>query len=172
MGQRALQCSLRSRGRCFGGLLEAVLRRLGGRFGASWCLFWASWGRAWGLLGASWGLLGASCGAQDPPRWLQDPPKIAPRPKNGAKPPCAWPCLASLGPACPSLPFLGLAWPCLPLLGHACPYFHKFFFEFLVSWAVLGPFLAVLRLSWAVLGCFWASSGRLVKLPKAFWHLF
>ena len=51
MGQRPLACSLGSRGRPLGGLLEAVLKPLtyvGGRFGASW-----------GLLGASWGFLGA-----------------------------------------------------------------------------------------------------------------
>ena len=67
VGQRALECSLGSRGRSLGGLLETVLRRLGGRFGAS-CgplggLLGACFGPlgpSWGPLGASWELLGAS----------------------------------------------------------------------------------------------------------------
>ena len=41
-----------------GGVLEAVLKRLGGRFGASWGLFSVSWGPH----GASWGPLGVSRG--------------------------------------------------------------------------------------------------------------
>ena len=63
VGQRALECWLGSRGRSFWGLLEAVLKRLGGCFEASWGLLWASWGPLLGLLGASWGpwgLLGES----------------------------------------------------------------------------------------------------------------
>ena len=61
-GQKPLECSLGSRGRPLGGLVEAVLKPLGSRFGASWGLFWASWGplgASWGSLGASWGPLGA-----------------------------------------------------------------------------------------------------------------
>ena len=48
VGQRALECSLGSRGRSLGGLLEAVLRRLRGRLGAVLGplvgFLWASWG--------------------------------------------------------------------------------------------------------------------------------
>ena len=85
VGMRLVRCSLGSLGRLLAGLLEAVLKLLGGRFeasfgpllgllGASWGLFWASWGplgASWGplggllgplgsLLGPSWGPLGAS----------------------------------------------------------------------------------------------------------------
>ena len=49
VGQRPLECSLGSRGRPLGGLLEAVLKPLGGRFGASWGLFGASSGHLRGL---------------------------------------------------------------------------------------------------------------------------
>ena len=59
VGQRPLECSLGSLGKPFGGLLEAALKPLGGRFGASWGLFWASGG----LLGPLGGLLGASWGS-------------------------------------------------------------------------------------------------------------
>ena len=54
VGQRALECSLGSRGGPFGGLLEAALKPLGGRIGASI-------GPLGGLLGA---LLGLSRGGR------------------------------------------------------------------------------------------------------------
>ena len=62
VGQRPLECSLGSRGRPLGGLLEGVLKLLGGGVGASWGVFWASWGPPGGILGASWGPVGASWG--------------------------------------------------------------------------------------------------------------
>ena len=72
VGQRALESSLGSRGMSFGGLLKAVLRRLGGLFWASWRPLWASWGpfgflgglmgASWGSPGGSWAILGASWG--------------------------------------------------------------------------------------------------------------
>eukprot|EP00959_Pyramimonas_sp_CCMP1952_P471561 9498613-Pyramimonas_sp.AAC.4 len=60
VGQRALECSLGYRAKCFGGLVETILMRPGSCLGASWGLFWASRGPLSGLLGISWGLLGAS----------------------------------------------------------------------------------------------------------------
>ena len=67
VGQRLHVCWLGSRGWPLGGLWEAGVRPLGGRFGASWGLFGAFWGSllgvfgaAWVFLGASWGVLGAS----------------------------------------------------------------------------------------------------------------
>ena len=62
-------CVSGTRGTPFGGLWDAVLNPLGGRFEASGGLFGASWGplggplgRLGGLLGASGGLLGHSWG--------------------------------------------------------------------------------------------------------------
>eukprot|EP00959_Pyramimonas_sp_CCMP1952_P041132 860336-Pyramimonas_sp.AAC.1 len=67
-------CVSGSRVTPFGGLWEAVLKPLGGRFRASGSLFGASWGLLGGclgllggLLGASWGPLGASWGTLGPP---------------------------------------------------------------------------------------------------------
>ena len=65
VGQRPLKCSLGSRGRPLGGLLEQVLKPLGGSLGASWGFFWGSWGplgASWGCLAGIWGPLGASWG--------------------------------------------------------------------------------------------------------------
>ena len=55
-------CVSGSRVTPFGGLWEAVLKPLGGRFGASGGLFGASWGLLGGSLGRLGGLLGASGG--------------------------------------------------------------------------------------------------------------
>ena len=82
--QRPLECSLGSCGRPLGGLWEAVLRPLGGRFGVSWSLFWASsgplggplggllgpHGAILGNLGASWAPLGAILEDIDQKRWV------------------------------------------------------------------------------------------------------
>ena len=58
-------------GRPFRGLLDTILKPLGGRSEAPWGLFlgllgasWGLWGASWALLGASWGLLGASWGGR------------------------------------------------------------------------------------------------------------
>ena len=59
VGQSALECSLGSRGRPFGGLFEQVLKPLGGSFGASFGALGGLLGVSWGLLRALWGPLGA-----------------------------------------------------------------------------------------------------------------
>ena len=61
----SLVCVMGSRGWPLGGLLEAVLKLFGGRFGASWGLgkpLGSDLGASWGLLGPSQGLWGASWG--------------------------------------------------------------------------------------------------------------
>ena len=68
-GTGIVGCSLGSRGEPPGGLLEAVLKSLGGRLG---CLLGpllgflgasgGVFGASWGLFGASWGLLGSLLG--------------------------------------------------------------------------------------------------------------
>ena len=55
---RLARCSLGSLGRLLAGLLEAVSKPLGGRFGAVWGPLAGLSGLLGGVLGASWGLLG------------------------------------------------------------------------------------------------------------------
>ena len=155
VGQRPLECTLGSRGRSLGGLLETVLKSLGavvGPPGASFGLLGSLVGPLGGLLVASGGLLEASWGPL------------------GA----SWGLLGAEGSNCPfGSPDWALSWSRLGgLLGRLGGFLGRrgaLLGRLGPSWGCLGPSWGRIRSqlvpSWAVLGCLGAVLGRPSRNP-------